>query len=280
MFFAPGTQFELADLQTPPPIDSEPFEVVEQGPGRVVFGRRFALPNRYGTRFDVAVRREVKLREPAELLTPSGVTPDPTVRAVSFESINTLRNVGEHAWIKHSELLSIWSLGMFHASPDCTVLIPFVGGPERYHGRDVNDEYFGKVAADGLRIDVDNSLIVFRADARSRGKIGVGPKRAKPVLGSWDAARGVLTLVEYTLPIDARDYVDSSWRLQDEPYGGDVVNSYNDGPSSPGGEGFGSFCELESSSPALAQAPGAEATHVHRTTHLTGPRDALARSGR
>ena len=38
---------------------------------------------------------------------------------------------------------------------------------------------------------------------------------------------------------------------------------------------MGPFCELESSSPAAALAPGKSLTHVHRTFHLSGPEPAL-----
>lgn len=276
LFFAPDSKFEFADWQTPAAIDSEPFDVLEQSPGRAVFGRQFSLTNRAGTRFEVAVRREVQLRDPAEVMARLGVALAPSVRAVSFESVNTLSNAGTAAWNKDTGLLSIWILGMFPASPGCCVLIPFVGGPERYHGPIVNDAYFGKVPAERLQIDVERNVLTFRADGAMRGKIGIGPKRAKPVLGSWDAAKGVLTLVEFTLPVDARDYVNSTWQLQDQPFAGDVVNSYNDGPATPDGKSLGSFYELESSSPALALAPRAKATHVHRTTHLVGPPEELA----
>jgi hypothetical protein len=56
--------------------------------------------------------------------------------------------------------------------------------------------------------------------------------------------------------------------LQNNPYEGDVVNAYNDGPVN-GGQ-MGNLYELESSSPAAALSPGAHLTHVHRTIHLSG----------
>jgi hypothetical protein len=276
VFFAPGSKFELAHWQTPPPIDSEPFAVLEQERTRVVFGHAFALTNRAGTRFDCEVRREVKLCDAGEVLARLGVTLGADVRAVAYESVNTLTNRGAAAWRKDTGLLSMWILGMFPAAPQCEVLVPFVRGPERYHGPIVNADYFGRVPPDRLVIDEERGVVRFRGDARQRGKIGIGPRRAKPVLGSYDAARGVLTLVEFTLPLDARDYVDSTWREQDDPFGGDVVNSYNDGPATPGGKAFGDFYELESSSPALPLRPGEAATHVHRTVHLVGDEVALA----
>ena len=71
------------------------------------------------------------------------------------------------------------------------------------------------------------------------------------------------------------DYVNALWKLQDTPFSGDAVNSYNDGPATPGAKPMGPFYEIESSSPAAALAPGASLTHIHRTVHLSGPEAAL-----
>jgi len=81
--------------------------------------------------------------------------------------------------------------------------------------------------------------------------------------------------VRFTFDRSASGYVNSLWKLQDDPYGGDVVNSYNDGPSKPGEKQLGQFFELETSSPALALAPGQSFTHTHTTLHLTGDRKQL-----
>ncbi len=78
---------------------------------------------------------------------------------------------------------------------------------------------------------------------------------------------------------NSAEYVNSMWEQQN-PYEGDAVNSYNDGPPEPGASPLGPFYELETSSPALALAPGASAAHVHRTFHLRGREedlDAVAR---
>jgi hypothetical protein len=66
------------------------------------------------------------------------------------------------------------------------------------------------------------------------------------------------------------------WELQKQPYGGDVVNSYNDGPAEPGAKPLGPFYELESSSPAAGLGPGENITHVHRTIHLQGSAESLS----
>ena len=99
------------------------------------------------------------------------------------------------------------------------------------------------------------------------------------MLGSYDGDNKVLTLVQFTQPAGVTDYVNSLWKLQDNPFGGDAANSYNDGPATPGAKPMGPFYELESSSPAAALAPGESLSHVHRTVHLSGPEVCAGRSG-
>jgi len=87
--------------------------------------------------------------------------------------------------------------------------------------------------------------------------------------------------VKFSQPTGAGDYVNSQWKLQSNPYEGDAINSYNDGPPAPGMSPLGPFFEMESSSPAAALAPGESVTHTHRTFHLTGLEsqlDSVARS--
>jgi hypothetical protein len=112
------------------------------------------------------------------------------------------------------------------------------------------------------RLTVKDGVILFKADGQYRSKIGLPPSRALAIAGSYDAAAHVLTLVQYTRPADAREYVNSMWEIQREPYKGDVVNSYNDGPPAPGKPPLGPFYELETSSPALALAPGRRLTSM------------------
>ena len=278
VFFAKGAAFDLDHWFTPPAVDTEPFKVVSQAADRVHCQRAFGLTNYSGTAFALQVDREVRLVNVAEALAAMGVR-RAGGKAVAFESINTVKNTGATAWKKDTGLLSIWILGMFNASPATTIVVPFRKGSEAELGPVVNDTYFGKVPAD--RLVVKEGVIYFAADANCRGKIGVPPRRAKPVMGSYDAANHVLTLVKFSLPAGATDYVNSMWEIQKNPFGGDVANSYNDGPSKPGGSQLGRFYELEGSSPALALGPGQTAAHQHQTMHLTGTEaelDAAARA--
>jgi hypothetical protein len=70
------------------------------------------------------------------------------------------------------------------------------------------------------------------------------------------------------------------WEVQREPYRGDVINSYNDGPPEAGKPPLGPFFELETSSPALSLAPTQQYTHLHRTFHFVGPDAELDRLAR
>jgi hypothetical protein len=65
------------------------------------------------------------------------------------------------------------------------------------------------------------------------------------------------------------DYVNSSWQIQQNPFAGDALNSYNDGPLEDGSQ-MGPFYELEASSPAADLKPGGSLSHVQYTLHLTG----------
>lgn len=269
LFFKHGDPFDLEHWQTPEPFDWGPWEVASQSPTEVSFHKRMALVNYSGTRVDVDVDRTVRLltdRDVAALLgTPGGGA----VRMVAFESSNTVTNVGQAPWQPHSGLVSIWILGQFSPSPQTTVTIPFAPGPDTTAGPIVNDKYFGAAPPD--RLVVRDGAIFFKADGQHRSKIGVPPSRALDVAGSYDGAAHVLTLVQYTRPAGASRYVNSMWEIQQEPYKGDVINSYNDGPAAPGKAPLGPFYELETSSPALSLAPGERYTHVHRTVHLSGP---------
>ncbi len=281
IFFRKGEPFDLEHWQTPAPIDTEPFEVIKRAEDRVALKKVVQLVNASGTPFTLDVTRDVKLIRSDRAWEHLQMAPQEEVRLVAFETANKVTNTGVAEWRKETGLLSIWILGMFLPSPGTTVVIPYRAGP----GPRVNDAYFGKVPRDRLVVrprrgqTPDDGVIFFKGDGQHRSKIGVSPHRARPVLGSWDATNGVLTIVQYTLP-GSTEYVNSMWEMQKEPYAGDAVNSYNDGPPEEGAKPLGPFYELESSSPALALKPGQSALHVHRTFHLQGRTKGLNRVAR
>jgi hypothetical protein len=66
-------------------------------------------------------------------------------------------------------------------------------------------------------------------DSKERGKIGVTPRRSLGNAGSYDPETGRMTLLVYDPPEEYAGYVNSMWELQDNPFSGDAINSYNDG---------------------------------------------------
>ena len=225
------------------------------------------LVNYSGTEFDLALNRIVRILSADEVLA-LGIPSPKDLMMVAFASENSISNAGTEPWTKETGLLSVWILGMFNPAPETTIVIPFKPGSVEEFGPAVNDTYFGKVPAD--RLIVKDGVLFFRGDGNYRSKIGISPRRVKPFAGSYDAAKKVLTVVHLTVPEGATDYVNSMWEIQQNPFGGDVVNSYNDGPASPGAKPLGPFYELESSSPAAALNSGETLTHIHTTIHLQG----------
>ena len=273
IFFAKGAKFEFADWFTPPVFDTLPYKVIRQSKDQAVFASEFTLTNYSGTQFEVAVNRAVRLLGASAAWGRLGVKPTADVSLVAYETDNKITNAGKNAWKKDTGLLSIWILGMFTPSPSATIVVPIKPGPESELGVKVTSDYFGTVPPD--RLVVKDDVIYFSADGKYRSKIGINPKRTKGVSGSYDADNKVLTIVQYSLHPGVTDYVNSLWKLQDNPYGGDAANCYNDGPPTPGAKPMGPFFELESSSPAAALAPGKSLSHIHRTIHLSGPEPAL-----
>jgi hypothetical protein len=273
VFFKPGEPFDLAHWYTPAAVDTEPYPVTASRPDRVTFDMKMTLANRAGTVFDLALHRVVRLVPRAQALKDLGLTGTEPVQAVAFESENRITNAGAQPWRKESGLLSVWILGMFKPSARTTIVVPFNPGPEATLGPIVNAAYFGKVPAE--RLAVGENAVFFSGDGRYRSKIGISPARVRPVLGSYDASGGVLTLVQFDRPTGARDYVNSMWEVQEEPFAGDVANSYNDGPPAPGAKPLGPFYELETSSPAAALPAGGSLVHRHRTVHIVGDKAAL-----
>lgn len=278
LYFKKGDPFDLDHWQVPEAFDWGAWDTTATSPTSVAFRKRMALDNYSGSSFRIDVDRTVRLLSAAEIAADLKEAPAAGVRAVAFESQNTVTNAGNSTWKPESGLVSVWILGQFTPSSSMTIVLPYAGGPSSSEPV-VNDAYFGKVPADRLKIT--DSAVLFRADGQYHAKIGLPPSRALAAAGSYDAASHVLTIVQYTRPEGATRYVNSMWELQREPYNGDVLNSYNDGPPAPGKPPLGPFCEIESSSPALDLAPGQHYTHVHRTIHLVGPEadlDRIARS--
>ncbi len=267
LFFKPKTKFEYENWNVPDELDRQIFEIVSIGSTEVSLFKKVVVQNYADQKLEIAISRQIKLLSPSAFLYNHGVEYNEKVKAVGFESNNFIRNSGPTEWNQKTGMPSIWILGMFKPSPTATVVIPYKGGPESSMGSVVTDDYFGKVPAD--RLIIDPKVLYLKADGHLRTKIGVNTYRAKPICGSFDEERSTLTIIEYSLPDTASQYVNSQWKIQDKPFAGDVVNAYNDGPLQNGTQ-LGPFYEIESSSPAAFLKPQETLQHKHATIHFTG----------
>jgi hypothetical protein len=280
LYFAKDQPFDLENWYVPAEFDWDRWEVVDQTGEAVTFEKEMTLTNYSGFTFDMKVIRVVQLLDEEATAQELNLDGDIDVQSVAFESINSVNNTGDKAWKKETGLVSIWILGMYPPSPQKTIVIPFKTGPEKVLGPVVNDEYFGKVSADRLVIKDGN--IYFKSDGEKRSKIGVPPERCLFIAGSYDAVNQVLTVVKTSPPAGSggHPYVNSLWELQENPYGGDVINAYNDGPPAPGVEPLGPFYELETSSPGAQLNPGESLKHRHMTFHFQGDQAELDKISR
>jgi hypothetical protein len=266
VYFEPNATFEFQNWQTPSVIDSENYPLIQQDKMSATFTKEFEIRNYSGSQFKAKIERKISLLSELDVQQTLSVF-SPSLQWVAYQSENRLTNIGDKDWSKSTGLLSIWLLGMLKASDRNTIIIPYQKGKEQY----INDAYFGKVPSD--RLMMKDGILYFKADAKHRGKIGIGPEAIIPLAGSFDAENGILTILEFDYNGE-KDYVNSMWEIQKEPYKGDVLNAYNDGKNDLGSQ-MGNFYELESSSPAKELKVHESLIHVQRTYHFQGEFDEL-----
>lgn len=268
LFFKEGDPFDFAHWQTPALIDTEPFELVSADSLQVSYRKSAEVVNWSGTVFTIGIERKIRLVERDEIEKEFGITLG-ELRAVAFQSVNTVTNRGK-AWSRESGLLSIWILGMFRPTDGTTIILPHRALDD---SSGITTDYFGAIPPE--RILNHDSTLFLKGDGKFRGKVGIAPAVAGNIAGSYDTGRHMLTLVKFDLDPSA-SYVNSKWERQREPYGGDAVNAYNDGPQADGSQ-LGPFYELESSSPGFELMEGEALTHRHTTLHLEGSEEELSK---
>ena len=215
------------------------------------------------------VLRTVSLMDAGEVAADFNIQLTNDMKIVAYKSENKITNTGDKAWTKEGGLVSVWMLGCFNPTPTTTVFIPYKQDAE---GTIVNDEYFGKIPAD--RLIKENGIIYFKIDGLYRSKLGLPASRATDICGSYDSLKGVLTILWCSLPETPSVYVNGQWGPQEDPFAGDVINSYNDGPVEDGSI-MGPFYEIETSSPGAELAPGASLVHTQKVIHVQGKDEQL-----
>ena len=264
LYFKGGDSFSMAHWQVPSFIDTEMYDVTQASKSMAVFSKKAIIKNYSGTSFDIAIERTVSLLSKDQLAKKLKVSIPADIDFVGFETSNKVTNTGSTNWTKDNGLLSIWLLGMFTPSLETTVIIPF--HPIANARSFITDNYFGDIPKE--RLHVTDSVLYFTCDGKLRSKIGLSPLIAKPIAASFDFKNNVLTVIIPQVNKEAA-YVNSKWEMQAQPYKGDVINSYNDGPLADGTQ-MGPFYEVESSSPALELKTGATGEYKQTTCHFQG----------
>ena len=269
LYFKAGDSFNITHWQVPSIIDTAVYEVTQSGKTTATFSKKTSLINFSGTTFDIAIERKISLLSKEQVAARLQINIPDNIHFVGFETANKITNVGNNDWTKDKGLLSIWLLGMFTPSAATTVVIPFYPIPNARSY--ITDNYFGEIPKE--RLQVKDSVLYFTCDGKLRSKIGLSPLIAKPIAASYDFEKNVLTVVIPQVDKNAA-YVNSKWEIQKEPYKGDVINSYNDGPLADGTQ-MGPFYEVESSSPALELNKGGTGEYKETTCHFQGNYETL-----
>lgn len=274
LYHKAGGPFSLDNWYVPPQVDTQPFRIESKSDMQVDLSAEFSISNYSNTMFKVRVDRRIRIFDQSEILGNLGLETLENCSVVGFASENRLKNIDTVAWDKEKGLMSIWILGMYNPGDHVVIVLPYYQGGVGSLGEVVNDQYFGEVP--GNRLRSSNGVVYFKGDGKYRSKIGLNWMRAKDLLGSYDPDQQVLTLVRYNKPVEEADYLKAMWEIMEDPYNGDVINSYNDGKPDPDREPLGPFYELETSSPVRELQPGEEMMHMHQTYHIYGPENQLS----
>lgn len=264
LYFHSGDSFKIQNWQVPALIDTVTYEVTQSNATQATFSKKASITNYTGTRFDLHIERKISLLSKQEAEAALHASLNDSLNFVAYQTENQIQNTGSENWTKENGLLSIWLLGMFTPSENTVVIIPFHPAPDAKEL--ISTNYFGEIPAD--RLTIKDSVLFFTCDGKYRSKLGLSPAIAKSVAASFDFQKNILTVISFELAPNA-DYVNSKWEIQKEPYRGDAVNSYNDGPLADGSQ-LGPFYELESSSPALALKAGETGSYKQTTFHAEG----------
>ena len=233
LYFSQGDAFDLDHWQVPEAFDWGKWDVDSKSADAVRFRRRMTLVNYSGTPLDVDVDRNVRLLRPADFATHLGTQlwtgrSHGGIRIVQHDHERRARAVAAQFGARvRLDSRDVHAVSQDDNHDSLRARRGIDAGPRRQR------RVLRQSAVRSPARDKDRSIF-FRGDGQYRSKIGLSPSRARSVAGSYDDERHVLTLVQYTRPPDASEYVNSMWEMQREPFKGDVINSYNDGPPAPG----------------------------------------------
>jgi len=271
LFFKPGSKMIYDNWKTPSPVDTESWNLKNKDSTQVTMYKEMKLVNYQGTRLILMIDRTVQILDRQEIFQRTGIIERNTVDAVGYETDNVLTNKGDKEWTAETGMPCIWILDMFKPSPATMIVMPFRHSAGADFKQIATTNYFGQIPSD--RIKHYDSMLVFKADGKSRGKLGIVSNQAKQTAGSYDSVSKVLTIINFDVVGQAR-YLNQEWNTTKPSFSGDAVNAYNDGPLADGSQ-MGPFYEIESVSQAAFLKPNKSIIHKHSVFHFAGNEKAL-----
>ena len=272
LFFKPGKKFLYANWYVPTVFDTASWKMISHTKDQVTVEKSMVLRNYANTVFKLNVKRTIKLLGLSQIKKMLHISIPSGVHSVAYESENTITNTGDNSWTKKTGAPAVWILSQFTPSPNVTVIIPYRKGTRQKLGPIATESFFKKFTS--KRLKVAKGIIYFKTDGMKRLKLGVSPRRALGVEGSYDARNHILTILQYNFPKHNDTYVNQLWIHQKHPFRGNVEFAYNDGPLKDGSQ-LGPFFEMESTSPAALLSPWKSLTHDHRIFHFSGNMSSL-----
>lgn len=268
LFFKPGTKMEIANWHTPAAIDNEEWKLVSNTDKKASLTKFASMLNYAGTPLTLSINRNIQILEVADVKQMLGIDINDKIKYVAFKTTNTIVNKGNKAWDKHSGAPCLWNLDMFSPSAKTVIIILYDNDAT---GKIATTDYFGEIPKD--RIKFSNGILLFKADGKYRGKLGIPPNRAKTIAGSYDGQHNVLTITLFDMDAKAT-FLNQEWKTDKDPFSGDAINAYNDGHLADGTQ-MGPFYEIESVSPAAFLKPNEKLLHKHSVFHFTGDKAEL-----
>ncbi|WP_197734146.1 DUF6786 family protein [Sphingobacterium daejeonense] len=255
--------------KTPTSIDTESWKLISADGSSAKMEKDTELKNYAGTVLTMKLNRDIKMLSNSQIESDLGIQLSDKIKSVGFSTLNSITNTGKEAWTKETGAPCLWSLDMFMPTDSTVILVPY---EETAQGKIATTDYFGEIDKD--RISYKDGVLYFKADGKSRGKLGLSPQRAKTIAGSYDLANGILTVTKFTID-SGKTYLNQEWTTKKDPFIGDAVNAYNDGPLEDGGQ-MGPFYEIESVSPAAFLKPSEKLDHSHNVYHFMGDKEQVS----
>jgi hypothetical protein len=271
LYFEKGKEMVFDNWKTPPPIDTEAWSVMTKDVHHVSLQKEMTLTNYAGTQLSLSVERKITVLNTTSITDLLGIQVGDSIQSVGYQTENKITNTGSNAWNEKTGMPCIWMLDMFKPSNRTVIIIPYKTEGIDSSVKVATTDYFGEIPPD--RINYNDGVLFFKADGKKRSKLGIGPLRAKPIAGSYDAENKILTVTMFDVDSSGR-YLNQEWSTTKPPFAGDVVNAYNDGPLDDGSI-MGPFYEIESVSPAAFLNSGESLSHQHSVFHCTGNENSL-----